>query len=49
MASKVEDRDKMLRFLFPRLEASDQALVQRFLEEVRKSALRCIKGKSQLT
>ncbi|KAA6409416.1 MAG: hypothetical protein FRX48_06969 [Lasallia pustulata] len=33
MASKVEDRDKMLRFLFPRLEASDQALVQRFLEE----------------
>lgn len=42
MASKVEEYEKVLRFLSGRLEGPGQALVQRVLEKVRTRALPCL-------
>lgn len=41
MASKVEEYEKVLRFLSCRLEGPEQALVQRVLEKVGTCALPC--------
>ena len=49
MASRVEEYEKLLRLLYPRMEAPDQALIQRVLEKVRTSSLPRDRGSDLLT
>lgn len=49
MACKVEEYEKVLRFLNSRLEGPEQALVQGVLEKVRTSVMLYNRASDQLT